>query len=244
MHYLFLVILFISLACTKPPATPAAPKTVLDEAPPTASQAVCGDGIVQGEEQCDDGNRVPWGQWVDGKVDLCDNNCFAHGANGLLTEEEFHEQAEAEDNEAEEEAQYEAMVASYKEPPVQRCFVQKKKSAAPDVLVAEVAKHLGVEAAILKGESRDLNEDGQPDWFVGRTDCSSPFGCMGSVFLASDCAPQGFCYAISGRLGYIDSGPQLKCRDTLKVEVGEFRMLDDPYCTFSPLPKACADPPE
>ena len=130
-----------------------------------------------------------------------------------------------------------AMVASYKEPPVQSCLAQKQKSGAPDVLVAEVAKHLGVEAAILKGEPRDLNEDGRQDWFVGRTDCSSPFGCMGSVFLASDCAPQGFCYAISGRLGYIDSGPQLKCRDTLKVEVGEFRMLDDPYCTFVPMDK-------
>ena len=32
MHYLFLVVLFVSLACTKPSATPAAPKTVLDEA--------------------------------------------------------------------------------------------------------------------------------------------------------------------------------------------------------------------
>ena len=182
------------LACTKPRHA-GGTENSFDETPPAEPEepvAVCGDGIVQGEEQCDDGNRVPWGQWVDGKVDLCDNNCFAHGANGLLTEEEFHEQEEEEDNEAEEEAQYQAMVANYKEPPVQSCFEQKPKSGAPAVLVAEVAKHLGVEAVILKAEPRDLNEDGQPDWFVGRTDCSSPFGCMGSVFLASDCAPQGF----------------------------------------------------
>ena len=61
------VLLCGPLACTKHPATTATPKTVLDETPPAEPEvskeavAVCGDGIVQGEEQCDDGNRVPWG---------------------------------------------------------------------------------------------------------------------------------------------------------------------------------------
>ena len=93
MHYLFLVILFTSIACTKPPATPAAPKTVLDETPPTAPKAVCGDGIVQEGELCDDGNRIEMGTVVAGDMDNCSNACEPLTANHIYALENADKEA-------------------------------------------------------------------------------------------------------------------------------------------------------
>jgi len=243
MHYLFLVVLFVSLACTKPLATPAAPKTVLDEAPPAASQAVCGDGIVQEGELCDDGNQIEMGTVVEGDMDNCSNACEPLTANHIYALENADKEAQKAQTVAQWEAQRAAMEANFKGPLVSACFVQETADRPSKAILAEVAKHLGLKTTDLAYTREDLDGDGRQDWFVNSQTCSSPFGCMGSAFIPSDCAPGGFCYAASGHPAVLQTQPKLKCRTRLQVDETETG-ISDPYCTFWPLPKACADPPE
>ena len=127
MHYLFLVILFTSIACTKPPATPAAPKTVLDETPPTAPKAVCGDGIVQEGELCDDGNRIEMGTVVAGDMDNCSNACEPLTANHIYALENADKEAQEAQTVAQWEAQRAAMEANFKGRLFQRVLYKKQQ---------------------------------------------------------------------------------------------------------------------
>ena len=113
MHYLFLVILFISLACTKP-RTPAAPKTVLDEPSGHKTSGCLRRWHRARGRVCDDGNQIEMGTVVDGDMDNCSNACEPLTANHVYALENADKEAQSAQTVAQWEAQRAAMEANFK----------------------------------------------------------------------------------------------------------------------------------
>jgi cysteine-rich repeat protein len=205
----------------------AACATPRDNVPAAESNAVvvqphCGDGKVwAGKEECDDGNQDD--------NDLCSNHCVPFMANAMGAENPDDDGGMSGFN-------WEVWEARMKVNPSPNpirtaCFRGGKNSSAPQSLVNEVAKHLNRPVANLTPTLLSTNGKRRNAWFIKTKDCPM-IGCFGSVFLKSDCANDGWCYA--GTAAEYELPSQLKCLPVMTL-LGDYNH----WCEFHPHPKSC-----
>jgi cysteine-rich repeat protein len=191
--------------------------------------AVCGDGIVWDQhEGCDEGKR--------NGVQFCSSDCRALTANDLAARDEREAITQPKINTLSG-AKLKAMKRRYKAPSVAPCFPAGSSNQPHASIIKEVARHFGLPQNQLTATLKDLDRDGRKEWFVHSAICSGPFGCLGSVFIPSTCAPKGWCYAHSGHRGPVSAQGPYRCRSRLVAADGGG--LLDPSCAFEPAHPAC-----
>ena len=94
---------------------------------PQHLKAVCGDGIVQEGELCDDGNQIEMGTVVAGDMDNCSNACEPLTANHIYALENADKEAQEAQTVAQWEAQRAAMEANFKGRLFQRVLYKKQQ---------------------------------------------------------------------------------------------------------------------
>ena len=186
------------------------------------TKARCGDGIVyEGHEDCDDGNQD--------NDDFCYNRCMRFMANASGAEN-------PDDDDGMSGFNWEAWEARMKVNPSPNpirnaCFRGGKNGSAPQSLVNEVATHLERPVGNLTPTLLSTNGKTRNAWFIKTKECPM-IGCFGSVFLKSDCAKDGWCYA--GTATEYELPSQLKCLPVMTM-VGDFKH----WCEFYPRPTSC-----